>query len=96
MKPTISAKTFAITITTALALGIAPWAMADDKGCSVETLKGTFGYIHRSHPYCPDPRLSRAGRRGRYAIFRRERRCHLYLQFEPKRQHKFRDRIGGI
>jgi hypothetical protein len=44
MKPTISAKTFAITITTALALGIAPWAMADDKGCSVETLKGTFGY----------------------------------------------------
>jgi hypothetical protein len=44
MKPTISAKAFAITITTALALGIAPWAMADDKGCSVETLKGTFGY----------------------------------------------------
>jgi hypothetical protein len=44
MKRTTSAKTFAITIATALALGIAPWAMADDKGCSEETLKGTFAY----------------------------------------------------
>ena len=42
MKRTTSAKTFAITIATALALGIAPWAMADEKGCSNVTLKGTF------------------------------------------------------
>jgi hypothetical protein len=42
MKRTTSAKTFAITIATALALGIAPWAMADEKGCSNATLKGTF------------------------------------------------------
>ena len=41
MKPTTSAKTFAITIATALALGIAPWASAE---CSEETLKGTFAY----------------------------------------------------
>jgi hypothetical protein len=44
MKRTTSAKTFAITIATALALGIAPWAMADDKGCSEANLKGTFAY----------------------------------------------------
>jgi hypothetical protein len=44
MKRTTSAKTFAITIATALALGIAPWAKADDKGCSDQTLKGTFAY----------------------------------------------------
>jgi hypothetical protein len=44
MKRTSHAKTFAIAIATALTLGISPWAMADDKGCSIETLKGTFGY----------------------------------------------------
>jgi hypothetical protein len=44
MKRTTSAKTFVITIATALALGMAPWAMADEKGCSEETLKGSFAY----------------------------------------------------
>src|ERR1700677_4341707 len=44
MKRNIAAKTFAITIVTALALGIGPRAKADDKGCSEATLKGTFAY----------------------------------------------------
>jgi hypothetical protein len=44
MKPTTSAKTFTIAIATALALGIAPWAMADERGCSEESLKGIFGH----------------------------------------------------
>jgi hypothetical protein len=44
MKRNIAAKTFAITIVTALALGIGPRAKADNKGCSEATLKGTFAY----------------------------------------------------
>jgi hypothetical protein len=43
MKRTTSAKTFAITI-AALVLGVAPLARAEDKGCSEESLKGTFAY----------------------------------------------------
>ena len=35
-------KTFAIAAVAALALGIAPAAKANDKGCSNATLKGTF------------------------------------------------------
>ena len=42
MKPSTIAKTFAIAAVTALALGIAPTAKADGKGCSNATLKGTF------------------------------------------------------
>jgi hypothetical protein len=41
MKSSTIAKTFAIT---ALALGIASTANAEDKGCSEATLKGTFAY----------------------------------------------------
>jgi len=44
MKRTAIAKTFAITVATALALGIAPKAKADGPGCSNATLKGTFAY----------------------------------------------------
>ena len=44
MKRTTIAKTFAIAAVTALALGMAPTAKADDKGCSNATLKGTFAY----------------------------------------------------
>jgi len=38
------AKTFAIAAVTALALGIAPTANAQDKTCSEATLQGTFVY----------------------------------------------------
>ena len=44
MKRSTIAKTFAIAAVTALALGIAPTAKADDKGCSNATLKGTFAH----------------------------------------------------
>ena len=44
MKRTTIAKTFAITVATALALGIAPKAKADGRGCSNATLQGTFAY----------------------------------------------------
>jgi hypothetical protein len=40
MKPSTIAKTLTIAAVTALALGIAPKAKADDKGCSEATLKG--------------------------------------------------------
>ncbi len=46
MKHATVAKTFAVTVVAALALGIAPKAHADDKGCSDATLKGTFAYTN--------------------------------------------------
>ena len=46
MKRTNIRNTFALTIATALALGIAPTAQAADKGCSNATLKGTFAYTN--------------------------------------------------
>ena len=42
MKPSTIAKTFTIAAVTALALGLAPTAKADDKGCTNATLNGTF------------------------------------------------------
>lgn len=42
MKRHSIAKAYAIAAVTALALGLAPMAKADDKGCSNSTLKGTF------------------------------------------------------
>jgi hypothetical protein len=42
MKRSTIANTFAIAAITALALGVAPAAKADDKGCSTASLKGTF------------------------------------------------------
>lgn len=44
MKRNSIAKTLTIAAVTALALGFAPRAKADDKGCSEATLKGTFAY----------------------------------------------------
>ena len=44
MKRTNIANTLAITIVTALALGIAPTAQAADKGCTNTTLLGAFAY----------------------------------------------------
>jgi hypothetical protein len=44
MKRTIIANTLAITVATALGVGIAPVAQAADKGCSNTTLRGTFTY----------------------------------------------------
>ncbi len=41
-----STKTFVVAALTALALGIAPTAKADNnKGCSTATLKGTFAHV---------------------------------------------------
>jgi len=46
MKRSTIAKTFAIAAVTALALGVAPTAKADNhKGCSNATLKGAFSHI---------------------------------------------------
>jgi len=42
MKRSTIAKTFAIAAVAVLALGMAPTAKADNKGCSNTTLKGTF------------------------------------------------------
>jgi hypothetical protein len=44
MKHSTIAKTFTVAAVTALALGIAPTAKADDKGCSNASLQGTFAY----------------------------------------------------
>lgn len=44
MKRRTIANTFAIAAVTAVALGIAPGAKADNFGCSNATLKGTFAY----------------------------------------------------
>jgi hypothetical protein len=44
MKRSTMAKTFAIAAVTALALGIAPTARAQNKGCNNATLQGTFAY----------------------------------------------------
>jgi hypothetical protein len=44
MKPSTIAKTLTIAAVTALVLGIAPKAKAEDRGCSEATLKGTFSY----------------------------------------------------
>jgi len=44
MKNSAIAKTFALAAVTALALGIAPAAKADNKGCSNASLTGTFAY----------------------------------------------------
>jgi hypothetical protein len=45
MKPgNTTAKTFAFAAVTALALGITPTAKADNKGCSIASLNGTFAY----------------------------------------------------
>ena len=46
MKRSTIAKTFAIAAVTALALGLAPTAKADNfKGCSNATLKGSFSHM---------------------------------------------------
>jgi len=42
MKRNTTAKAFAFAAFTALALAVAPMANADNKGCSVATLKGTW------------------------------------------------------
>jgi|ERR1035437_790648 hypothetical protein len=53
MKRSTIAKTFAIAAVTALALGVAPTAKADNKGCSNATLKGTFA--HRASGFTTAP-----------------------------------------
>ena len=53
MKRSTIAKAFTIAAVTALALGIAPTAKADDKGCSNSTLKGTFA--HRASGFVTAP-----------------------------------------
>ena len=46
MKHIRLANIFVIAVGTALALGIAPTAQADNKGCSDATLNGTFVYTN--------------------------------------------------
>ena len=47
MKPSTIAKTFTIAAVTVLALGLAPTAKADDKGCTNATLQGTFDWFRQ-------------------------------------------------
>jgi hypothetical protein len=44
MKRNTIASTLTLAAITALALGVTPTAKADDKGCSIASLKGTFAY----------------------------------------------------
>lgn len=54
MKRTTIAKNFAIAAVTALALGVAPMAKADNnKGCSNATLKGTFAHFANGFEIAP-------------------------------------------
>lgn len=53
MKRSTIAKTFTIAAITAIALSIAPTAMAGDKGCSNATLKGTF--VHKGSGFITAP-----------------------------------------
>ena len=46
MRRTIMRNMFAVTLTTALAVGVAPTARAAEKGCSNATLTGTFAYTN--------------------------------------------------
>ena len=55
MKRSTIAKTFTIAAITALALGLAPTAKADDKGCSNATLKGTFAFTANGFFSPPPP-----------------------------------------
>ena len=53
MKRSTIGKTLAIAAAAALALGIAPAAKADNKGCSNATLKGTF--VHSASGFVTAP-----------------------------------------
>src|SRR5215475_9812984 len=53
MKSYTIAKTFTIAAIAVLALGISPSAKADDKGCSVATLKGTFAHTASGFEIAP-------------------------------------------
>jgi hypothetical protein len=53
MKRCTIAKTFTIAAVTALALGIAPTAKAQDKGCSNTSLQGTFAYTSSGYITSP-------------------------------------------
>jgi hypothetical protein len=53
MKRSTIAKTFTMAAVTALVLGISPAAKADDKGCSNETLRGTFAYTSNGYITAP-------------------------------------------
>ena len=55
MKRSTIAKTFTIAAVTALALGIAPTARANDKGCSNASLRGTFAFTSTGFITPPAP-----------------------------------------
>ena len=53
MKRSTIAKTFTMAAVTALALSISATAKAEDKGCSNETLRGTFAYTSTGYITAP-------------------------------------------
>jgi len=53
MKRSTIAKTLTTAAVTALALAISPAAKAGDKGCSNETLRGTFAYTSTGYITAP-------------------------------------------
>jgi len=55
MKHNTIAKTLAFAAVSAFALSIAPAANADDKGCSNDTLRGTFAYRATGSSVAPLP-----------------------------------------
>src|SRR5215831_4210653 len=83
MKRSTIAKTFAIGAVAALALGIAPAAKADNKGCSNATLKGTFVHTASGLP----PPHGRPARRYGYGYLRRKWRRYDGCNPKHKWQH---------
>ncbi|MBZ5618044.1 MAG: hypothetical protein LAQ69_04805 [Acidobacteriia bacterium] len=55
MKRNTIAKTLTIAAVTVLALGVAPTAKADDKGCSNVLMQGTFAYTGTGSINPPSP-----------------------------------------
>jgi hypothetical protein len=55
MKRSIITKTLVIAAVTVLALGVAPKAKADDKGCSNVIVQGTFAYTGTGFIAAPSP-----------------------------------------
>jgi hypothetical protein len=89
MKRTITRNIFAVTLTTALAVGVASTAQAADKGCSNATLTGTFAYTNTGFFTAaagPTP-PSRPVRRRRRRDVRWERRHYGHYVGKHKRQH---------
>ena len=94
MKRTTTAKTLAIAAITVLALGIAPLARADNKGCTNQTLKGTF--VHTASGFETAPPAIAGPLVGVGTDTFDGKGCHDHCNYQPKWQHSPADRNGHI